>query len=283
MLSPDLEVIRLIGGTGSSSKIELLSFEWNRNDFAVGGGIIAHSDNDGSIQVFSTDGTLITTFDTEHQALDMTVSKEGSIITLTRNPIHPVISYDREGSVLRRLGPAFIKDFDGTSREGQYLHGMDHFRLTALSDGVVVLFSRTWLRFRLFDRYGEYRDHPIEPMRLFRPGDDREEIEHLREKADQIEEWRPERVNDLVRAGEWQPMQIGSVTGGYIGIGVTSGDGSIWLYGTRRLIECDSRGRIRRLLDNDLDGYWGPAIRDGRIVLFNSFNGSLAVGRIPNR
>jgi hypothetical protein len=43
VLSPDLEVIRLIGGPGSSSGVELQSFEWNRNELAVGGGIVAQS------------------------------------------------------------------------------------------------------------------------------------------------------------------------------------------------------------------------------------------------
>jgi len=283
VLSPELKVIRLIANPDESPPEEWLPFGQNRSRISVGGGIVAFSGMEGSINVFATDGTYQGTFETEHQVHDLVISSDGTIITLTYDLPYPVITYNREGHVLRRLGPAFI---EGGVRDDVWdpsSWGLDHFRLTVLSDGTVVLFSRTWLRFRLFDQQGEFRDYPIDPIKIFRPTDDTEEIVLMEERAANITEWPPERVNEMIRSGEYRHGEIGSVTGMYIALGVSSADENIWLFGGRRMVECDTKGRILRLLDTDLDGFWGPAIRDGLVVLYNQFNGSLAVGQIPDR
>ncbi len=283
VLSPDMEVIRLIGNPDESPQEQLLSFGQNRSRISVGGGIVAHSDMGGSIKVFSTEGIYLGTFETEHQAHDLAISSDGHIITLTLDPTHPVISYDRDGQVLRRLGPAFIEGRAGYDDRDPSRYGLDHFRLTVLSDGTVVLFSRTWLRFRIFDQQGAFRDYQIDPMRLFRLTDTEDEIERMEERAAKIAEWPPERVNELISVGEYRHMEMGSVTSMHTGLGVTSTKDSVWLFSGQRLVECDARGRIRRLIDTGLDGYGGLRIQDGLVVLYHWSDGSLAIGRIPKR
>ncbi len=280
VLSPELEVIRLIGGSGDDSDVRLLPIENNPNQIRAGGGIIAHADMIRAIQVFSADGTLITTFETEHQARDLSVSSEGHIFTSTMDPTYPVVIYDRKGNVLDRYGPAFIQASREEFERDIHLRRKNYSHLTIMPDHTIILFNPYWLRFRVFDDRREYSDRQLDLLKLIRS--EEEDIgELLSEHKVLYMEWSPERINSLLRRGEWRSENWGGMVPWRIALDMVSDGDDLWLFSGQRLIQCDDRGRVRRLIDTDLEGYWGIAIHEGMIVLCSQSDGSLAIGRLP--